>query len=181
MIKNCNEFERLKNYLQRAESIGNAYLKKRVKVVIQGIDALIGNQEIQVDRDEKLIEDLNGYYLRSIETKDLARSIMTPAYIRRNSMSEMVSLIVSEYLEGNTTVGSTLESILAINTLTDNDKTIARQLLSVCFKYIDRNGLVAVWRTNHLESYKSEARKKMYYTDFIKNGPQINGIDKNLF
>lgn len=181
IIKYCNELERLKNYLQRAILIGNAFLKKRVNLVIQGIDALIDTREIQVDHGENILKDLMKYYLACVDRKDLTKSLMTPAYIKKNPMSEIVSLIISKYLEGAISAGPALESILAINELTDNDKKIARQLLYVCFKYNDRNGLIAVWRTNHLEGYKSEARKMMYYTDFIKNGPEIKDIDKEMF
>lgn len=179
MIKLCNELPKLKSVLLRIKEIGNAFYRKRIDIVIEGIDALIENREIRFDKKDSLYIELINYFKDSIKASQTNQ--FTPANIKKYPLSINVSKDLSRYLNGTSSPGIALTNILANSALPENDKKVARQLMSLCNRYKDRNGLIAVLRTTPLEGYKSVARKMIYYTDFITNGPPISGIDKSIF
>lgn len=188
-IRRCNELDRLKAMLQKASSFGNAYLKKRMPLILTCIQAIkdggtIKSEDYPKRSDPVAHAILNGikeYYNNSLKAEDSLKSNLTPSFIRKNPLSAQISDLIADYLAGNITIGVSLENILKQEELTENDKKVARMLLPACYKNEDRNGLVAVLRTSHLKGYQSGVRKMMFYTDFIKNGPLIDGIDSTKY
>jgi len=71
--------------------------------------------------------------------------------------------------------------IISQEDIDTNDRKYIILLMRCCYKYEDRKGLIAILRDEKTNSYVSEARKIMYYSDYIKFGPDIVGINKSEF
>jgi hypothetical protein len=74
--------------------------------------------------------------------------------------------ILGDYLSGKIGPGEALEEILS-DSITENtdDKRVAKELMYVCNTYDQRRGLIAVIRSTSMKSYKSLARKQMFFMD----------------
>lgn len=96
-----------------------------------------------------------------------------PVFLRKYPLSEQANNIVREFISDTKNAGSALCALLELDSLTDNDRKAALALLPLCYDSGNKNGLISVLRTEHMKNYISNARKMMFFADFIENGPQF--------
>lgn len=189
LLNQCDEKEKILPFLRRAKGIGNAFLKRRYNMFANSVDALINDSVMDLsvysnykyNSDErKYLYEIIKYNEEKLSLDDIKKEI-SPDFLIKNPLSECVKDYTLDCIQGKISIGNALESILNQERLTEADKKVARLLLKACYRYDDRNGLVAVMRTKHLNSYVSSVRKMMYYSDFICFGPRLVGIDRDKY
>lgn len=184
IVNFCDELQKLKSELLKVKDFSNAYYKKRISLILDFLDSIIEKKIYDIKKNkvmERFLWDIEKYYSNSLTHNTPNNSIFNPTYIRKQELSTKTKELLGNYLEGKIQVGNTIALILGQGNLSENEKSIVRTLLPMCFKYSDREGLISILRTSHLKGYHSIVRKNMYFTDFIKNGPNVNGINKDLF
>ena len=65
--------------------------------------------------------------------------------------------------------------MLKKETLDSNERKAVLTLLKECTNYDDRNGIVALIRHDEMKGYYSQARKMMFFVDFLANYPGTIG------
>lgn len=174
LIKACDELDNLAAYLNRVIVIGNGYYRRRAETVIKSIIALKNNDKVTLSLEkDSLFGEIKAYHSNQIAFLQRKYQPFTPAFIRSNPTSDTVSSIVGDYISNSISTGTALERILLQKSLTSNDLKVAKIMMDLCRDGQNRNGLLAVLRTNHLTNYKSQARKMMFFIDFIDYGPNI--------
>ena len=97
----------------------------------------------------------------------------TPAFLRKNIVSDAMNAIVCDFVSGQQNAGNCLSKALELETLCPGDRKAALALLHLCNGSSDKHGLISVLRTEHLKGYVSTARKLMFMIDFTESGPSI--------
>lgn len=163
LITRCDEPDQLLSYLKKAEKIGNGYYRRRCASVIKCVEAVKDHRVPDLRKEkEKVFSDTYGY-LAEETPKDI-----TPAYLRKNVISDELAPIIGSYMSGELSTGSAIEQALKLKELTSNDKKVLRNLMHACVDYGNRNGLVAILRNEVMSSAHSEARKRMFALDLIE-------------
>ncbi|HCC06807.1 MAG TPA: hypothetical protein DEP72_01390 [Clostridiales bacterium] len=183
IIRRCDELDKLKSMLINAKSFGNAWYVKQVDDVVRGIDSIINQIPIanDIDRKKKTIKEIRAGYEGFIKNEEDMQECLLPNNINKYKLSDQAANTIREYIVNGISAGVALDRILTQRNPGDGDKSIARKLMSVSYKYEDRIGLIAVMSKDTLSGYVSHARKTMYYSDYIKFGPDIVGVDRNKF
>lgn len=73
-------------------------------------------------------------------------------------------------MSGAIGAGDAVEKMLSFDILSSNDKRAIVALMRQCVRIDQRNGLVAVLRSEAMKNVHSEARKQMFIVDFLNNG-----------
>ena len=94
---------------------------------------------------------------------------ITPQFIRNNPLSEFTASVVKDYISGEIGAGEAVEKILSVDNLSANDKRAVIALMRMCVRIDQRKGLVAVLRSDAMRNAYSEARKQMFFIDFLNN------------
>ncbi|HVI39399.1 MAG TPA: hypothetical protein VM577_01965 [Anaerovoracaceae bacterium] len=176
-IRACDEQDQLIAFIKRTKDIGNGYLKRRIDTVIKIVTAIKDGATIDLSKEkDSVFAEIKPYYLKTRAMPREQRQPFTPAFIKKYPLSDSVNSVIGQFVMNKMTAGKTLESILALPNLQSNDKKAAVALLHLCFDEENKNGLIAVLRTDHLSGYKSQARKLMFFSDFLNAGPQLIGI-----
>lgn len=178
-IRACDELDQLIAFLNRAKDIGNGYLTRRINTVIKCINAIKERTPVNLNAEQdSIFKGVRPYYESIGKIKPEQRQPFIPMFIKKYPLSDAVSAIVAEFVAGIQTPGKVLESILKLDKLSPNDRKVALALLPLCYDNENKNGLIAVLRTEHLSGYISMARKMMFFIDMLFDGPNIAGIPK---
>lgn len=169
IIRSCDEIDKLVQYLEKARKIGNGYYCRRADELIlciksykTGSPIFLKNAQDKVFRDIKVFSD-------ALENKP-RENPLTPQFIRNNPLSEHIANIATEYVSGDIRAGEAVEKMLSSENLSTNDKRAVVALMRMCVQIDQRNGLVAVLRSDSMKNAHSEARKQMFLIDFLNNG-----------
>jgi hypothetical protein len=164
LIKCCDEHDKLISYLEKAEAIGNGYFKRRCSSVIKCVEALRDSTtpDLRKEKDKAFVDSYN--YLGQ---EDSGRKIFTPVYFRKYPVSDKLAPIIASYMAEEVSAGIAIEQALKLKELSSNDRKAIRQLMQGCFDYSNRNGLVAVLRSDLMTGMHSEARKQMFALDLF--------------
>ena len=168
-IRNCDEIDKLINYLERAKAIGNGYYTRRADSVIKSIKSYNLGTPLSLSHEKDKVFKAIKEYATEIETK-LKVNPLTPQFIRNNPMSEQVSSVASDYVSGDIGAGDAVEKMLTLKDLNANDKRTVGALMRMCNSIDQRNGLVAVLRSESMKNIHSVARKQMFLVDYLNNG-----------
>ncbi len=165
-ITHCDELIKLENFLERARKIGNGYYKRRVDTVIKCINAYLSGSQVcfQNEKDPVFSE------ISDFVTNKTKQNPITPQFIRSNNFSEETAHILSEYISEKISAGDAIERILCHDTLQATDRKVVVILMNKCVQWEQRNGLVAVLRSNQMKTYYSLARKQMFLIDICCSG-----------
>lgn len=174
IIRACDEIDQLIAYIKRAEPHGNGYFQRRITELLNSLHSLSNESDIDFSAAKDSIFTEIPQYKRKIEafTEEQAKPF-TPSFLRRYPISPAMSDLIGEFVSNNRNAGDTLSAVLEMQALEGNDRKAALALLPICYDRANRNGLVSVLRTQHLQNYISQARKMMFFADFIESGPKI--------
>lgn len=176
IIRACDEIDQLIAYVKKAEKYGNGYLRRRVPQLIRSLEAIKDNNSISfTGAKDPIFKEIYPYKIKCENIAKKSNNPFTPEFLRKCSISESISPIVHEYVVGNKNAGNALAAILEKDILTDGDRKACLALIPFCFEDSDKNGLVSILRTEHLKGYHSLARKMIFFADFLKDGPSVNG------
>lgn len=176
IIRVCDEIDQLIAYVKKAEKYGNGYLRRRVPQLIRSLEAIKDNNSISfTGAKDPIFKEIYPYKIKCENIAKKSNNPFTPEFLRKCSISESISPIVHEYVVGNKNAGNALAAILEKDILTDGDRKACLALIPFCFEDSDKNGLVSILRTEHLKGYHSLARKMIFFADFLKDGPSVNG------
>lgn len=174
IVKTCDEIEQLIAFLKRSNDIGNGYLRRRMGAVINSLQALQNNATVYLGKEkDPAFSDICSYAKSITHIKAEQLHPYTPMFLRRYPPGVEVSSIIHEFVNGNKNAGDTLASMLKLDKLTDNERKSALALIPLCNSPENKNGLISILRTKHLSGYVSQARKLMFFSDFIENGPRL--------
>ena len=104
---------------------------------------------------------------------DEKKKPFTSTFLKKNNPSEAMSAIIHDFVTEKMNAGDALSNTLTLDELSSGDRKAALALLGLCNTVDNKHGVVSVLRTNHLKGYASTARKKMFFMDFLENGPAI--------
>ena len=110
-----------------------------------------------------------GIYLYIVRDSKNYTTNISAAYLRKNPISDGLAPIIGSFMSSEITSGSAIEEALKLDSLSNNDKKAIRQLMLCCYEYANRNGLVAILRSDLMTGLHSEARKRMFAVDLIYN------------
>lgn len=167
-IMECDELEKLISYLRRAKSMGNGYFKRRVDTLIKCIDSYKKGTPINFHKTQDHIFEEIKQYSEHIAPNNV--NPITPQLLKGDPLSEHVVLILTEYISQNLSAGDAVEQILASNLLNTKDKRVVVAIMRACSCYKERKGTIAVLRSEKMKTYHSEARKQMFFVDFLHSG-----------
>ena len=168
-IQECDELDRLINFLERAKKNGNGYYLRRVDTLIRCISAYKSSSPISFEKGcDKAFTEIKQF--ANNQNQKSRENPITPQFIRNNPLSDRVAEIVKEYVAGVRTAGDAVEKILSENSISTNDKRAAVALMRMCTQIDQRNGLVAVLRSDTMKGSHSEARKQMFLLDYSSRG-----------
>lgn len=169
LIRNCDEIDKLINFLQKAKMIGNGYYCRRADALIKCIKAYKDGNTVHFTKSSDRVFGEILLYSQTLGQKPRENPI-TPQFILGNPLSDSIADIASDYLSGGLTTGEAIEKMLLINDLNNNDKRVVAALMRTCVTIDQRNGLVAVLRSDIMKNTHSEARKQMFFIDILNNG-----------
>ena len=167
-ISKCNELDRLINYLEKAKSIGNGYYRRRADTVISFVRAFKDDHPFQLYGKHDDIFDHAMQFAKRLNSDDCLRPI-TPQLLRSIQLTNRTSLIAEQYLSNEISAGTAIEQILKANEVGLEDKRIVVALMRACIRYDQRNGVIAVLRSDYMKSYHSEARKQLFFIDWANS------------
>ena len=174
LIRVCDELDQLIAYVKKAGQYGNGYLSRRLPDLVNSLVALKNNSVVAFPSAKDTIFKEILPYKKKIETfSDEQIKPFTPSFLKRYPLSSQMSELVSKYVSGNKNAGDTLSAALEMKELSTNDHKAVLALLPLCYDGANRNGLISMLRTHHLQAHISQARKMMFFSDFIENGPKI--------
>jgi len=174
IIKHCDEMDQLIAFLKRAEKCGNGYFKRRLPELLKALAAYKNGTHLTIGAKKGgVFSDIPAHKdkLESLTAEQLKP--FNPVFLRKYPLSEKANNIVREFISDTKNAGSALCALLELDSLTDNDRKAALALLPLCYDSGNKNGLISVLRTEHMKNYISNARKMMFFADFIENGPQF--------
>lgn len=166
LIKYCDELDKLISFIKRAGQIGNGYFRRRISSVIKCVEALRNKKMPNLRKEtDKAFQSIYSYF----PNQDENRKTFTTIYLRKYPVSDELAPILGGYMSSEITSGAAIEQALKIEVLSDNDKKAIRQLMAYCYDYGNRNGLIAILRSDLMVGSHSEARKRMFAIDLIYN------------
>ena len=179
LVKNCDEYNKLVSMIKRASDLGNAYLRKRMEEIKIGLECM--NEEKRIDEDNEIVEELNECldYFKTNRQK-LPKKIENKINKREPSDEFKKSLLQYSNSPMETSLSDILEQLLESESLGKNEKYWARQISNCLYLYKERAGLLAILRTEEIKGAWTNARKAMRLNDYIKNGPKIENIDRDV-
>ena len=174
-VRNCDELDKLIAYLRRTKEIGNGYYTRRVDAVIKLLQMYKSQECVRdiLSRDkvfQEAIDNARNY------NKEKGYSSFSPSYIKKLTLSEETKTLIQNYLSGNLQPGTALEQLLQGKDISKDTKSVASTFMSLCRSYENRNGLVALLRSDFMKTYHSQARKQMFFMDIYYSG--LNFLDE---
>lgn len=142
MIQTCDEIDKLITYLERAEKIGNGYLRRRMPQLISSLEAIKANKSVSFECVKDDIFTEISKYKERCKKISINPHPFTPEFLLKNLISQNTINLVHEYVVGNIKAGDCLAKILEQKDLVVGDKKVCIALLPYCFKDEDKNGLM---------------------------------------
>ena len=172
LVRECDDINQLIAYMRRAGECGNGYLKRRIDTVISCLTALNTNSKADLRGAKDSIFKELIEHKKSLH-KECADHVnpFDPLFLRRHPLGSRVNDIIKDYVLKVQNAGNSLSSILEQESFNADEKRVAIMLLHLCIGEENKNGPISVLRTSQLKGYASEARKQMFFADFIENGP----------
>ncbi|HVI40905.1 MAG TPA: hypothetical protein VM577_09615 [Anaerovoracaceae bacterium] len=173
-VRACDEISQLISYLHKAENIANGYFKRRVSTVISSLHAMQHDLIINLNKEiDPIFKEVDPYIKSINNLKSEQLHPFSPAFLRRYPLGDAASTIIREFVADNQNAGDTLAALLKLDILNDNEKKAASALIPLCLNNENKHGLIAILRTEHMSGRISQARKLMFFSDFIKDGPKL--------
>ena len=148
--------------LKSINDIGNGYYKRREGTVISLLNSYKNGTVLSLhSKHDKVFDEAKVFVER--QNRPL-NNPFSPQFIKSISLTERSSVILQSYLSNKLTAGEAIENILS-EKMQQDDKRIVVALMRLCVRYDQRNGLIAILRSDEMNTYHSEARKKMFYVD----------------
>lgn len=164
IIINCDEPDKLLTYIRKAKELGNGYFKNRADILIHWIDDYRHHRPFSFSqayrsKQNRALEEATKY------TEGYEEFELAPQTIKARRLSPAVATLVHDCLLDKDNIGVYIEKILACQDLTVDDRSIVAMLMKKCTRYEQRNGIVAILRSEQMKSCRSEARKRMFFMD----------------
>lgn len=173
-VKACDEISQLIAFLERAEPVANGYFRRRVNTVIKSLKSLQNGTSVNFNRESDYIfKEIAPYKQRTDRQREEQHNPFNPSFLKKYPLGADVSKVVQEYITGKQCAGNTLSAILNLDTLIENEKKAAIALIPLCIGENNKNGLISILHSPHLSGYVSQARKMMFFADFIESGPVL--------
>ena len=174
IIQRCNEIDRLVSFLKQAGECGNGYFKRRLSDLLEAINAYKTSTTSNIGtRKGSEFQELRNFERVVENLPDEKKKPFTSTFLKKNNPSEAMSAIIHDFVTEKMNAGDALSNTLTLDELSSGDRKAALALLGLCNTVDNKHGVVSVLRTNHLKGYASTARKKMFFMDFLENGPAI--------
>lgn len=174
IIRSCDEISQLIAYVKRAESYGNGYFRRRVPELLNSILSLSDDSAVDfLSAKDSTFREISQYKRKIEAFTEAQTNPFTPSFLKRYQISPSMSELIGEFVSNKSNAGDTLSAALEMQELEGDDRKAALTLLPLCYDGANRNGLVSVLRTQHLKGYISQARKMMFFADFIESGPKV--------
>jgi hypothetical protein len=174
IIQRCNEIDRLISFLRKAGECGNGYFKRRLSDLLEALNAYKTSTATKIGaRKGSEFQELRNFKGFTENLPEEKKKPFTSAFLKKNNPSEAMSAIIHEFVTEKMNAGDALSSALVLDELSPGDRKAAMALLALCNTVDNKHGVVSILRTNHLKGYTSIARKKMFFMDFLENGPAI--------
>lgn len=168
-LSECDEYDKLIIYLKNAKNIGNGYFRRRADTLIRLVTAAKEGATVSFSENEdKIFREIVPF---SKTVRGEHANPFTPQVIKKYALPDDSANIIQQYISGNMSAGLTVETILKKNNLSTDEKASIKLLMRECCNYKNRNGLVAVLRCDDMVAYHSQARKNMFFTDFLQHYP----------
>lgn len=174
IVRACDDISQLIAYMKRAGECGNGYLRRRMETVLSSLTALINGSTVELRRSKDQIfkEIIEQKQIMDRERED-RKNPFDPLFLKRHPLGVRANDIIKDYVIQAKNAGDSLASMLELESLNADEKHAAIMLLHLCMGEENKNGPISVLRTHHLKSYASEARKQMFFSDFITYGPDF--------
>lgn len=168
-IERCDEIQQLISYIERAKKIGNGYFKRRAGTVIKCLRAFSTGAAVTLKSEkDSIFNEISDFVNAEVKPNPI-----TPQFIRANNFSDDTAKILSDYVSDKIGAGDVIEKILGLESFDPSDRTVVVSLIKHCVRIDQRNGLVAVLRSDHMKSYYSVTRKQMFFIDICNSGLSI--------
>jgi len=174
LVHECDELSHLRARLLEASMKGNAYLRRRVDEAVYGIDVI--ENSVQWDDHSTLAQGLYYYREKALRSRQKlvealdrhASDRLTPGEQLRSRLS---ALTLPDYADGM--IGDVLTWIAQYEDAEplETRRYWARVLSEAVTSHRDREGLVAVVRSEDLNPWSTAAKKALRWSDLLEFGP----------
>ena len=174
LIRACDDIDQLIAYMRRAGECGNGYLKRRLETVLSSLSALKNGSAVELGRSkDPIFKEIVEKKRIMDKEKEAQSNPFDPLFLRRHPIGAHANEIITDYVLKVKNAGDSLSSLLELDSLSADERHAAIILLRLCTGEDNKNGPISVLRTSQQKSYASEARKQMFFADFIKNAPDF--------
>lgn len=168
IIKKCNEIDKLISILKEIIGIGNGYYKRRADTIVEFLQAFKNSTTFSMQGKHDKVFDEARSFLAKVHNNPPVNPF-NPHYIRSVQLSDETKAILQTYLSNKQSAGEAIENIL-YEKLKQDDKRVVVSLMRLCTHFDQRNGLIAILRSDEMKTYHSEARKRMFFLDMSYSG-----------
>ena len=98
----------------------------------------------------------------------------TSSFLKNHKLSEAVKCIVQKFIAESLSPGKTLIELLQLPEWLNDDKSAAIAVLQLCLATFDRDGIICAYKSDRLNTYKSQIRKVILRLTFFKVVPILN-------
>jgi len=178
IIQNCDELPKLLKFLEDIRDIANGYYKKRIDEVLYGINCLIKNNNLPPDNiltTEMLLykkSNCPGSYMLPTMIKDRLK--------KYKGLTHSTVDILKKLINNEMRIGEAIRSLLAVESIDKTNRELVTMLMHFSYKYDDRDGILAILRSDEMNGYWTFARKTMRYNDFVRFGPRTEAFSRYL-
>lgn len=181
LVRKTNDLGQLKAQIERAISIGPAYLKNRENEIINGLESIRRNRPLTTE-----VEFVNEL-VRAEENAEAKKERLAEAVQRaigtERELSNDYSRLVLGAANGENSIGQVLLNLVEHGIGLDSTRAKgywARMLCEAAKDEEDIPGLLAVLRTAELNQAHTGARKAIRLIDFLSHGPVVALRDNDI-
>lgn len=170
MIKECDEINKLISFIKQVYPIAKGYYKKRHETLIKMLIAFRDKTQVSLHNEkEKKFNDI-----KAIVSKEThVNNPFTSSFLKNHKLSEAVKCIVQKFIAEGLSPGKTLIELLQLPEWLNDDKSAAIAVLQLCLATFDRDGIICAYKSDRLNTYKSQIRKVIFAFDILQSGPDI--------
>lgn len=126
-LSECDEYDKLIDYLKNAKSIGNGYFRRRADTLIRLVTGVKTGATISFsENDDKIFREIVPF---SKTVSGEHANPFTPQVIKKYVLPDDSANILQQYISGNMSAGLTVETILKKNNLTADEKASVKLLM----------------------------------------------------
>lgn len=160
--------------MRRIEPIACGYLKRRMPEIVASLQSFNEQKPISFDRaKDSIFKEIAAYKCECDKISQENENPFSPAFLRKNPISDTASILVHEFVVGKRNAGNTLSAILDQIVVSENDRKACIALLPLCVGDENKNGPISVLKSEQMKGYLSAARKIIFFSDFVEYGPNI--------